>query len=318
MGGIGLVLGGGGLVGHAWHLGVSAALADATGWDARRAAVVVGTSAGAVAGAELRAGFHPYDLLRPGVGAAPTDTPRPDIGPTSRRPACLSLAVRALAPWRLRPGLAAAGLLPRGRRDPAIIRDAVTGLSDRRWPEDPLWVCAVRLDDGRRVVFGRDAGVEVDVGTAVAASCAMAGFFTPVPVGGHDHVDGGAHSATNADVLAGAGLDLVVVSAPLSLRPAAGARRRRRRPPGPARAQRLAHAARLRRELQALRRQGTPVLVLEPGPDDLAVMGGIAASMDFDRRVAVAEQARAGVRRRLERPELAWERSVLAAAAQRG
>ena len=305
-------------MGHAWHLGVGAALADATGWDARRAAVVVGTSAGAVAGAELRAGFHPVDLLRPGVGAAPVDTPRPVVGPLSRHPACLSLAVRALAPWRLRPGLVAAGLLPPGRRDPAIIRDEVAGLSDRRWPAEPLWVCAVRLDDGRRVVFGRDPGAEVDLGTAVAASCAMAGFFTPVRVGGHDHVDGGAHSATNADVLASAGLDLVVVSAPLSLRPGAGPRRVRRRLPSPARAQRLTHGARLRRELQALRRQGTPVLVLEPEPEDLAVMGGIAASMDFDRRAAVAEQARAGVLRQLQRPELVSERSALAAAAQRG
>lgn len=314
MGGVGLVLGGGGLVGHAWHVGVVAALADATGWDARRARVVVGTSAGAVAGAELRAGLHPFDLLRPGVGAAPRTAPRPVVGPGSRRPACLSLATRALAPWRLRPGLVAAGLLPRGRRDPAIVGDAVACLFHRRWPEEPLWVCAVRLDDGRRVVFGRDAGAEVDVGTAVAASCAMAGFFTPVGVGGHDHVDGGAHSATNADLLAGADLDLVVVSAPLSLAPAVPPRRRRRRIPSPARAHRLAHGARLRRELRSLRRRGTPVLVLEPEPEDVAVMGGIAASMDFERRVTVTDQARAGVRRRLARPELASLRSSLAAA----
>lgn len=310
------MLGGGGLVGHAWHVGVVAALADATGWDARRAAVVVGTSAGAVAAAELRAGFHPFDLLRPGGGAAPATTPRPVVGPASRRPACLSLAVRALVPWRLRPGMVAAGLLPRGRRDPDIIRHAVDCLSDRRWPEEPLWVCAVRLDDGRRVVFGRDPEGAVDVGTAVAASCAMAGFFTPVRVGEHDHVDGGAHSATNADLLDHAGLDLVVVSAPLSLGAAPG--RQHRRLPSPARAHRLAHAARLRRELEALRRGGTPVLVLEPEPDDLAVMGGIGASMDFDRRVAAAERARAGVVARLSRPELDPGRSALAAAAQRG
>jgi NTE family protein len=310
------VLGGGGLVGHAWHLGVLTGLADATGWDARTATVVVGTSAGAVTGAELRAGLHPVDLLRPGVGAAPTGRPRPVVGPGSLRPACLSLATRALAPWRLRPALVAAGLLPRGRRDPAIIRDAVARLSGRPWPEAPLWVCAVRLADGRRVVFGRDVTPEVDVGTAVAASCAMAGFFTPVRVGGHDHVDGGAHSATNADLVAGAGLDLVVVSAPLSLVPGPAVGRRRRRLPSPARARRLAHGARLRRELQAVDDEGTPVLVLEPEPEDLAVTGGIAASMDFGRRATVTARARAGVARRLARPELAPVRSLLAGAAE--
>nr|MBA2497574.1 patatin [Acidimicrobiia bacterium] len=54
---IGLVLGAGGVVGSAWHAGVLAALETATGWDARDAAVVVGTSAGSVVTASLRAGL---------------------------------------------------------------------------------------------------------------------------------------------------------------------------------------------------------------------------------------------------------------------
>ena len=56
MGRIGLVLGAGGVIGHAFHAGVLAALADDTGWDPRRADVIVGTSAGSIAGALLRAG----------------------------------------------------------------------------------------------------------------------------------------------------------------------------------------------------------------------------------------------------------------------
>src|SRR4029453_17418931 len=48
---VGLVLGAGGVVGHAFHAGVLRALAEVTGWDPRRAEVVVGTSAGAPAGA---------------------------------------------------------------------------------------------------------------------------------------------------------------------------------------------------------------------------------------------------------------------------
>src|SRR5262245_58017877 len=59
---IALVLGAGGVVGHAFHAGVLAAMADSTGWDPRDADVVVGTSAGSVVGALTRAGFSASDL----------------------------------------------------------------------------------------------------------------------------------------------------------------------------------------------------------------------------------------------------------------
>jgi NTE family protein len=59
---IGVVLGGGGPVGHAFHAGVLAALAEAAGWDARSAEIVVGTSAGSVVAALLRAGLGGPDL----------------------------------------------------------------------------------------------------------------------------------------------------------------------------------------------------------------------------------------------------------------
>src|SRR6478735_7027457 len=66
MAGIALVLGAGGTVGHAVHAGVLAALGDVCGWDARRADVVVGTSAGSVVAVLLRAGMPPADLIQRG------------------------------------------------------------------------------------------------------------------------------------------------------------------------------------------------------------------------------------------------------------
>src|SRR2546423_15592600 len=60
--GVGLVLSGGGTVGHAFHSGVLAAIAEATGWDARTADLAVGTSAGSLVAAMLRAGFPAPDL----------------------------------------------------------------------------------------------------------------------------------------------------------------------------------------------------------------------------------------------------------------
>ena len=59
---IALVLGAGGSVGHAFHSGVLSVLAEELGWDARTAEVIVGTSAGSVVGALLRAGMPAEDL----------------------------------------------------------------------------------------------------------------------------------------------------------------------------------------------------------------------------------------------------------------
>ena len=61
VGSIGLVLGAGGVVGGAYHAGALAALAEAARWDARGADVIVGTSAGSIAGASLRAGLSGAD-----------------------------------------------------------------------------------------------------------------------------------------------------------------------------------------------------------------------------------------------------------------
>ncbi|MDH3959445.1 MAG: patatin-like phospholipase family protein, partial [Actinomycetota bacterium] len=124
---IGLVLGGGGLTGTAFHAGVLAALDELTGWDPRTAELVVGTSAGATSAALLRAGFPPADFVarmtRSPLSAAGTDI-LGDLGPLrqparagrrARRPAAPTLVPSILRrPWRYRPGVAAAALLPEG------------------------------------------------------------------------------------------------------------------------------------------------------------------------------------------------------------
>ena len=83
----------------------------------------------------------------------------------------------------------------------------------------------MRLSDGQRIVFGRDGATRVPVADAVAASCAVPGFFEPVTIDGVRYVDGGAHSPTNADLVANEDLDLVVVSSPMSVS-GRGSRRR--------------------------------------------------------------------------------------------
>jgi hypothetical protein len=59
------VLGGGGLAGQAYHAAVLAALEHDLGWDPRTAAVIVGTSAGAITGAYFGTG-SPHLTLQDG------------------------------------------------------------------------------------------------------------------------------------------------------------------------------------------------------------------------------------------------------------
>ena len=310
---IGLVLGAGGIVGHAFHAGTLAAIADVTGWDPRTADVIVGTSAGSGVGATLRGGISARDLLARVVGDpvsaegrrlfAKVGTPvelamRPSLGGRIPMPSAPGYLVRAaLQPWRTRPGLLLAAMLPEGRTATEVVGSRVRGLHAIPWPERELWICAVRLDDGRRVVFGRDPKPRPDVATAVEASSAIPGFFEPVVIDGVRYVDGGAHSPTNADLLADTGCDLVIVISSMSASRAA-----LRGGPLPAVLGRAMHSRNLAWEVQRLRRRGTTVVVFQPGPTELAIMG--ANAMDFRRRDPVARAARDSALRRLDRAEV--------------
>lgn len=312
MGSIGLVLGAGGVVGGAYHAGALAALAEAARWDARAADVIVGTSAGSIAGASLRAGLSGADQfaratsgdLSPEgarlIGDLPPITELPTRPPFPRGlplPASPQLAATALLPpWRARPHAALAGLLPAGSVPTAPIGDRIRSLFDTDWPAQALWLCALRLRDGQRVVFGRDDVGVADVGTAVEASCAIPGYLQPVAIGGETYVDGGAHSPSNADVLAGLGLDLAIVVSTMSA-PWTALR------PSPNIGSRALASWVLEREVRTIRASGTPVLVLEPTAEDLTVMGTNA--MDPDKRSAVAQQARSTTVQRLAHPAAA-------------
>ena len=279
-----LVLGAGGLTGQAFHLGVLTALAELTGFDGRRADVVVGTSAGSLVAAGLAGGLSAADQLaslsgepmseeargllrasRARASAAPAvEAPALPAGRRPLAPAAVLAAARR--PWSVRPGAVVSSLLPAGRTSTESISYGVRKLHGVAWPEgDQLRVCAVRARDARRVVFGAPGQLRPDVGSAVAASCAIPGYFAPVGIDGEHYVDGGGHSPTNADVVLRDRPDLVVVSSPMSF--AAGAGRT------PDAAVRFAVRRYLAREVRRLRRHGATVLVLQPTAEDLAAMG---------------------------------------------
>jgi len=297
---VGLVLGAGGPVGHAFHAGVLAALADA-GWDARDAAVIVGTSIGAVTGSLLRAGVAPADLYARASGGemSPEGDARSggdaafalmacevERGPvTIGPPASPRLFAHLLRhPSHTRAGLLLAALTPSGTRPTAPIAQAINNNLGGSWPDRPFWTCAVGLDDGKRVILGPDDGPVVDVGTAVAASITVPAVFEPVVVDGRRLVDGGLHSPANADVIVDAigQIDAVVVSCPMGVGSWPG--RLGADLPG-----RFLNHWTTERELSRVRDAGVPVHLFEPDASALEVMHYNA--FDLTHRNEIARRA---------------------------
>lgn len=308
---IGLVLGAGGTVGQAYHAGVLAALEHDLGWDPRTADLIVGSSAGSVTGTLLKLGVPAADLAAYAVEsplsleAAPV-LDRVTLDPSRwppldarillgrwRPPPGALIAHLARQPWAFRLVAAAATLMPAGRVDliaeSARLRPLVGNRWGDRWPEG-LLVCATRRCDGRRVVFGPPHARHPEtpaLSEAVAASCAIPGYFAPVPIDGSEYLDAGVYSPTNADVLRDQRLDLVVVVSPMSVGGLAVS--------ADAPVRWSAHR-RLEREAQRLRRSGTRVVCFEPGPSATRAMGVNAMATDRSDRVVQAAFLEAGAK----------------------
>lgn len=300
---IGLALAAGGAVGVAYHGAVLAALEEATGWDPRSAEVLVGTSAGSITSAMLRAGVPAQDLARISEGEELSEegSSLAEVGrPHRPRPTPLdALAFRPVSdpvallkglsrPWSISPRALALAALPSGGVSTEAISAGIDAVYEGRWPDRPLWLCSYDLRAGRRVVFGRPGSPFAPVGTAVAASCAIPMYFRPVSIDGRRYVDGGVHSMVNLDLLAGQELDLVIAVSPMSQAAAWGAL-------SPAMLMRQPLRARLRAEVAELKRTGVPVVAIQPGRTVTSVMG--LNPMDAARRTVVSRTTRDGVRR---------------------
>jgi NTE family protein len=274
---VGLVLGGGGLVGQAFHAGALAAIEHDLGWDARRADVIVGTSAGALSGALLRADVGPEDLAGCFVGAswspaAALGIEVPSLTPIRWQEACrpqmpsIRLLTRCTRlPWWRSPVPSLLTMMRDGDEPLAPHLSFLGALLGTGWSSEPLLVTATRQRDGRRVVFDGAVSASPSLATAVEASCAVPSYFRPVTIDGEQHLDGGLHSATNADLLVPFGLDLTIVVSPLSTDARLswtmdGLVRR-------------VASRRLRQEVELLEAAGHQVVVIEPGAEAVDAMG---------------------------------------------
>lgn len=314
MSSVAVVLGAGGIVGSAYHAGVLTALAEA-GFDARDADLLVGTSAGSGVAATLRAGLPPLDLAPRSLGHPISAEGATVVGRASSppmfdfRPEPLSRPPLPSSPRLLFQGLryptkAFAGLVPTGTISADIIGERIDDLyRGVHWPDRPTWICAVDLGSGERDVFGRD-DIDPSIGTAVQASSSIPGFFHPVVHEGRRYIDGGAHSPTNADLVADGGYDVVVVVSPMSattgalggLRPTA----------------RHLHTRRLAGEVRRIRAASAEVLTFQPTPTDVDAMGSNA--MDAAHREATTEAALTSARARLADPAVVARLDILRSA----
>lgn len=77
-----------------------------------------------------------------------------------------------------------------------------------------LYIPAVDLDRGERVVFGAEGHRDVHICQAITASCAIPVFFRPYQVGGRYHIDGSVGRVANIDIAIERGARLVVIVNP--------------------------------------------------------------------------------------------------------
>lgn len=205
-----LVLGGGGITGIAWEIGILAGLAEA-GVDLTSAGTVVGTSAGSVVGAQILSGTTVEHLYKEQLQDA--------TGEIAARMGYGALARFVLASvWpgderRGRARLGRAALAARTGPE-STRRDVIEQrLLRPSWPTQRLLIVAVDAETGEARVFDRDSGVAlVD---AVAASCAVPLVWPPMTIDGRRYIDGGVRSIANADLASGC--DRVIVLAPVTV-----------------------------------------------------------------------------------------------------
>jgi NTE family protein len=202
-----LVLGGGGAAGNAWLIGVLAGLSDA-GLDVTDADLIVGTSAGATAAAQL-AGAPLAELY------AATQAPIPQQARPAGRPGGFDQKAHL---DRMRAVIASASDARDMRRRIGAIALEADAASDgtwserwrataasrlpiQDWPARRLLITAVDPVTGDGLALDRDSGVSL--ADAVAASTSN-GFSTPAHrVGDRRFIDGGYRRNENADLAAG-------------------------------------------------------------------------------------------------------------------
>jgi NTE family protein len=214
-----LVLSGGGVAGIAWEIGFLYGCErenpfltpSLTGAD-----LIVGTSAGSAAGAQISSGIDLEELFQRQLSEESSEI-MVDVDEQilNRRIENAVIGLSESLAIRQRIGsIAVSTSTVEGR----VRRSAIMArLPSTSWPERSLLITAVDVATGELIVFDKESGV--DLVEAVAASCAVPGVWPPVEIGGRMFIDGGVRSLTNADLAVDCDKVLVLTTSALDSPP---------------------------------------------------------------------------------------------------
>jgi NTE family protein len=219
---IGLILGGGGIVGMAWELGVLAGVAECSEFDPASSAVIVGTSAGSVVAAHVALGHDLDDLVerqrRPsGVAGVPSPPPpradRQNLGSSTVPDEIMQFITSTEGTLEQRN--AAVGRLAREAHialdEPTYIAGLRSMIGTDEWPDTDLRVTSVDCQTGSTMLWTRHDGIPLD--RALATSCAAPGWFPAVEYHGRWYTDAPRADFT-IDLVHETGLDAIIFIGP--------------------------------------------------------------------------------------------------------
>jgi NTE family protein len=207
-----LVLCGGGEYLVAWYMGYFHAL-HKSGVDLNLADVIVGTSAGSVAGSVIAGGrlerlttifsiFGEFPKLL--LYLAPTTT----LSESQKRAIDLCLSVHDARPATIQM-LGRAGMAARSIPGPNYAKTMRLLLGERNWPSPKMHVTANDCYTGERLIISEQAGVPIF--DAASASSSWPGRAGPTWIKDRLCMDGGVcQTSTHCDVVAGAKRALVI------------------------------------------------------------------------------------------------------------
>ncbi|MGV1760823.1 patatin-like phospholipase family protein [Rhizobium sp. A22-96] len=264
-----LVLSGGGPLAVAWECGILSGLAQ-SGLAVSSADFILGTSAGAIIGAQIASGRDPT-LMAKAIIAEGEKSPAGKVGSLYSPEAVAKLPELFAKSQTGDTGRIEVGtyaLKASTQDSPAAYIERMSSIVGfDTWPEK-IGLVVVDIADGKPRVLRRDCGVTL--GTGVAASCCLPGLHPPVLINGKHYMDGGLRSPANADLVGQ--FDIILV---LSFNP-----------PGPV-GQRI--NSRVTAQAGELTASGAKVSVGAPDQACLEAIG--PNTMDFARRPEVVRQA---------------------------
>ncbi len=239
---VAMVCGGGGIVGGVYEVGVLRALDQALGGGVvNKCDLYAGASAGALVATMLASGITPRDMDDVIVRGARNRRNLPPLKRTSVYGLDFTRWVTAGARFPVQMAMGfLASLLPGESSRPAdavyealrvlppgvftnaplgrFVQEALGAISMpdsfKEFPA-PLFIPAINLDTGHRVVFGEPGAQDVPISTAIQASAAVPLLFKPVRIAHQDFVDGGIERNLPVDVAVKHGASLVIAINPM-------------------------------------------------------------------------------------------------------